>query len=568
MRSGQYAIADQDLIAFASSFAGLLFGLLSVGFFLAFWFTEQVGLLLIVVNAARGRRDPVSLVLWKNLVRLPALLRLGLIQAAAYLAVLVPGALGIGLAYSRLFGEWDFYYYFTVRPTSWWVFVAVAGAILTTYLALVTWLYVRWLFAIPAIVFENVRPVRALRMSWRRTRGRVWRLGLPLALCWIVVLSISFGMSWLIRAGAAQLLDPAQLALRHVVPTVLGTLALLAVVDLVWFIVAKTLHVMLMAGSYLETVEPESMSISSNEATPRISLRNFKRLGWLLGGIALVMGIGAAAAFVESLDIDRSIAVTAHRGSKHAAPENTLSAIRQAIADGADYAEIDVQTTADGVVVLLHDGDLRRVASVSRRLRDVDYDELGDIDVGSWFSPEFRDERVPTLQEVLDVARGRIKLNIELKFTWDDPALAAKVGQIVQENACFEDCVTTSLRLPVLSEIRAVAPELPAGFIVFQSIGDLTRIDADFLSISAARATPRLVRELHRRGRELHVWTVDDLDNALAMIELGVDNIITGYPVKVLRLLDEWNELSDSEKIALMLRNLIVGMERPEPGEL
>jgi hypothetical protein len=52
------------------------------------------------------------------------------------------------------------------------------------------------------------------------------------------------------------------------------------------------------------------------------------------------------------------------------------------------------------------------------------------------------------------------------------------------------------------------------------------------------------------------------------MIELGVDNIITGYPVKVLRLLDEWNELSDSEKIALMLRNLIVGMERPEPGEL
>jgi hypothetical protein len=64
------------------------------------------------------------------------------------------------------------------------------------------------------------------------------------------------------------------------------------------------------------------------------------------------------------------------------------------------------------------------------------------------------------------------------------------------------------------------------------------------------------------------VWTVDDPQNALAMIELGVDNIITGRPVGVRRVLDEWNELSDGEKIALMLRNLIVGIERPEPGEL
>ena len=96
----------------------------------------------------------------------------------------------------------------------------------------------------------------------------------------------------------------------------------------------------------------------------------------------------------------------------------------------------------------------------------------------------------------------------------------------------------------------------------------MARMEADFLSINAARATPRLVRDLRRRGRAIHVWNVNDLNNALSMIEMGVDNIITDYPREVRSLLEAWNELSDSEKIALMLRNLIVQMERPEPEEL
>ena len=144
------------------------------------------------------------------------------------------------------------------------------------------------------------------------------------------------------------------------------------------------------------------------------------------GGLAagLWLAVVAGAAFIQGFNINRTVEITGHRGSKVRAPENTLSALRQAIAEGADYAEIDVQTTADGVVVLLHDADLMRVASVERRLRDIKFDELSDIDVGSWFMPEFSNERIPTLQEAIDLARGRIKLNIELKFTWPDPALA------------------------------------------------------------------------------------------------------------------------------------------------
>jgi arsenate reductase-like glutaredoxin family protein len=73
---------------------------------------------------------------------------------------------------------------------------------------------------------------------------------------------------------------------------------------------------------------------------------------------------------------------------------------------------------------------------------------------------------------------------------------------------------------------------------------------------------------VHRRGEKVHVWTVNDLNNALSMIEMGVDNIITDEPPEIRSLLEAWHTLSDSEKIVLMLRNLIVGIERPEPSAL
>ena len=100
------------------------------------------------------------------------------------------------------------------------------------------------------------------------------------------------------------------------------------------------------------------------------------------------------------------------------------------------------------------------------------------------------------------------------------------------------------------------------------SVGNPSRMEADFLSISAARATPGLVRDVHRRGREIHVWTVNDLNNVLKMIAMGVDNIITDQPADVRNWVNGWSELSDSERVALMLGSLIVNLERARPTDL
>ena len=566
--SGQYAVSDKDLVAFFLSSQGILFLIFSVGFVLAFWFAEQVGLLIVSVKAVSEKKVSVSLALCEQMTRLPAVLRLGLLQAAGYLAAGIPFVSAIGLVYRLLLWEWDLYYYVNVQPLSWWIALIIAGMILSLYLLLTAWLYLRWLFSIPILVFEDATPIGALRKSWRRTRGRFREFAVPFAVWWVVVLISSVAVTWLVRAAAAQLLDHIGFTLGVLVPTVVGTLALIAVLDVICFIIGKIVHVLLMVDFYLETADGRQKLSTSSPAAGILSPTALKRIAWLIAGIVSIMGGVAGAAFLQGFNINRTVEITGHRGSKVRAPENTLSALRQAIAEGADYAEIDVQTTADGVVVLLHDADLMRVASLNRRLRDINYPELKHIDVGSWFAPEFSSERIPTLQEAVDVARGRIKLNIELKFTWADPTLAEKVGNIIRQKGFSSDCVVSSFNFQALREIKQSFAELTTGFIVSQVAGNLPRMEVDFLSISAARATARLVRQLHRNERAVHVWTVNDLNNVISMVEMGVDNIITDYPREVRGFIQEWQALSDTERIVLMLRNLIVGIESPEPSEL
>jgi glycerophosphoryl diester phosphodiesterase len=564
--SGQFAVSDKDLVAFFLSAQGILFLIFSVGFVLAFWFIEQVGLLIISVRAASEKKVRVSQVLWEQIAYFPALIRLGLLQAAAYLAAGIPFVLGIGLVYWLLL-EFDIYFYINVRPLHFWFALIIAGTISAVYLLLAAWLYVRWLFSIPMLVFENTTPIGALRKSWRQTQGRFREFAVPLAVWWGVVIISSLAMTWLVRFAGAQLLDHIGQTLKIVVPIVLITLALIIILDFIWLIGAKIVHVMLVAAFYLETTDGKQKLRVSAPTTRILSPAVLKRIGWGIAGAALIMGVVAGAAFLQGFNIDRTVEITGHRGTKVSAPENTVSAVRHAIAEGADFAEIDVQTTADGVVVLLHDDDLMRVASLNRRLQDITYRELQDIDVGSWFAPEFSSERIPTLQEVIDLARGRIKLNIELKFTWPDPTLTQKVADIIRQNNFYSDCVVSSLNFEALTEIKQISPELIAGFIVFQVAGDLTRMEADFLSLNANRVTPSLVRQLHRNDRAVHVWTVNDVNNVIAMVERGVDNIITDYPRDVRRFIEEWQALSDYERIVLMLRNLIVNIESPETSD-
>lgn len=105
----------------------------------------------------------------------------------------------------------------------------------------------------------------------------------------------------------------------------------------------------------------------------------------------------------------------AHRGASYYAPENTFAAFNKALEMGADMIELDVLLTKDGVPVVIHDNDLERLAGIQGKITDTDYEEVQKIDVGSWFAASYKDERIPTLREVLIWAKDKISLNIEIK---------------------------------------------------------------------------------------------------------------------------------------------------------
>ena len=226
--------------------------------------------------------------------------------------------------------------------------------------------------------------------------------------------------------------------------------------------------------------------------------------------------------------------ITAHRGSSLRAPENTMAAILAAVEDHADYVEIDVQLTADDYVVLGHDATLKRVAGVNRSISSMTLDQLKEIDVGSWFSTDFREEQVPTLEEVMEYSKGRINLNIEIKSVGKDSVLPDKVVELIRSHGMQEQCVVTSTSLNYLRKVKSLMPELRTGYIISAAYGDFYSDEAvDFISIRSGFVSESLVTTLHEQGCGIHVWTVNSKSEMERMLVLGVDNIITDKPAEV-----------------------------------
>ena len=230
--------------------------------------------------------------------------------------------------------------------------------------------------------------------------------------------------------------------------------------------------------------------------------------------------------------------ITAHRGSSKMAPENTMAAIFKAMDEMADYCEIDVQTTADDVVVVCHDRNLKRVAGVDRLLTDMTFEQARSLDVGSYFGEEYAGEKIPSLREVLEACKGRIRLNIELKSLGEKSSLPELTAGLIKEYGMKDQCVVTSVSLEYLKRVKAADPDIRTGYILAAGYGSYYKNEfIDFISIRSSFVTRKMVEAAHENGKGVHVWTVDDRGEMKQMRLLGVDNIITDYPARAREVL-------------------------------
>jgi glycerophosphoryl diester phosphodiesterase len=560
-RSGHIAVSNRDVLDFILTPSGLLYAAFFITASVVLLLLEEAGIMALVSQRDSAERPPVKQMLRESFWKTLRVAQLGAIKVALLALTFVPFVLLAGLTYGIFLSRHDINYYLADRPPAFWVAAGVGFLLLLTALTIGMLLYVQWAFALPILLFENQFPRAALRASRERVRGVGWRVGLCL-LGWLLV-ALLLGVA--LEAGF-RLFSTAVLANAGERPIALILLLLVAqggLLAILSFVAAAglalvTRRLYLLRSEQLGLLRPEGSERAPG--TEKQAAPWSRRLAYLSLAIVLLAPVVSWADLPRHLAAQPLVQVTAHRGHSRAAPENTLSAIRKAIASGADFAEVDVQQTADGVVVLLHDSDLKRVAGDPRRVGELSFDEVRKLDVGSWFDPVFAGERVPTLAEVVDLCRGRIKLNIELKIYGPDRQLALEVARLVHEHDFESDCLLTSFSYDALLEAKQHNPRVRTGLIIAYALGDVSRLEFDVLSVRADFLSDKVLREARRLGKEIHVWTVNDSRQMFRLMKRGVDNIITDDPDMLIRVREEWTSLTGTERLLLASR-LLLGLE-------
>jgi glycerophosphoryl diester phosphodiesterase len=233
--------------------------------------------------------------------------------------------------------------------------------------------------------------------------------------------------------------------------------------------------------------------------------------------------------------------IMAHRGSSSTAPENTVSSIRQAILDGAGYAEIDLQETEDGVVMLMHDYDVHRTTGIHKNIWEIQFKELRQASAGAWFSPNFHEEKVPTFEEAVNAAKGNIKLNIELKNNGHQKRLAEKTVEILKQKQFERDCVITSFDPALLQSVKSLDREIKTGLIIGNKPASLESAlkstDYEVISIAFTIIDEDFMQLARDNNKEVFAWTVNDPKVMEDLLNLGVKNIITNHPDRFIQAL-------------------------------
>lgn len=227
--------------------------------------------------------------------------------------------------------------------------------------------------------------------------------------------------------------------------------------------------------------------------------------------------------------------VMAHRGLSADAPENTLYAFSDAISAGADFIELDVQQTRDGVLVVMHDSNLKRTTGVNKDIWDVDYADIQDLDAGSWFDPAYANARIPTLEETLQFVDKRAKLNIEIKPTkHGSDTLEQDVAELITRYQYTDACYVTSFSYGSLKKVKEANPEIRTGYLMSVAYGQFYSLKyADAFSLNKVFVTSQVVNAAHQQGKQIFAWTVNGMSEVRSLCNLHVDSIITDDPVMV-----------------------------------
>lgn len=240
--------------------------------------------------------------------------------------------------------------------------------------------------------------------------------------------------------------------------------------------------------------------------------------------------------------------IFAHRGSKAHAPENTLAAFKLAVSQGAPAIELDAKLTSDGEIVVFHDQTLNRTTNGSGAVGNTPLAALKELDAGAHFSQAFKGEKIPTLAEVFETVGHLLFINVELtNYATPRDVLPEKAAALVAKFGLQQRVMFSSFNHIALQRAHQQLPGVPLGLLALPGmVGAAARswvgrrwVDYQAIHPEVRDASPRLIHSAHRRGRRVHVWTVNQRAVMLRLFQAGVDGIFTDDPPLAFSVLSE-----------------------------
>jgi glycerophosphoryl diester phosphodiesterase len=237
--------------------------------------------------------------------------------------------------------------------------------------------------------------------------------------------------------------------------------------------------------------------------------------------------------------------IFAHRGACKVAPENTLPAFQAALDLGADGIELDVHFSSDGKLVVIHNPTLDKTTNGSGRVTGLTFEELRRFDAGSHFGPQFAGTPLPALEEVLDLCKDKLLMNIELKSLSSNTAnIGVDVVAAVRARDMADQVVISSFNPLALRRAKKAGPEIECALLTAPDLPGWMRAGITFSYSRADAVHPEfpMVDEAYmawavKRKMPVRPWTVNEVADMQRMIALGVDSIITDVPDVALALL-------------------------------
>ncbi|PHA10617.1 glycerophosphodiester phosphodiesterase [Bacillus sp. AFS051223] len=524
---GGYANATNDeLLAFLKTPYGILAIVILSLLALFLIFTEFAVLIIISYFAHKRQKVRLRPILYKTVTYLPTLFTYCLPGFILYAVVLLP-LLNMGYE-TALIPQIQIPNFITGELAK----TTMGQVGYYTFFAVVAYLNLRWIFVLPIVVLEQ----KPFRMAARKSATLV-KESFFKVLFFLVGFFISIGIVYVIFLGIYLLC----LWGVYEFTNPKGTFALLAESTISVFLtstlylfsfIVTPFYIMAITRLYLQKVPVEDVLLEEglDYSKTKADKCFFQKHRWKFIGVYIVgiITAGMVVAFIVTFISNsyKEPIIMAHRGYISKGVENTKEAIQGAIDAKADYAEIDVLQTKDGELAVIHDLKLKRLANANVHVSDLTMDELRQLNL----SQDGFSGQISTLDEIIKLAKGKIKLNIEVKLHGGEKDFVNKVLKTIKDNEFEKQCVIQTLHYPLIKEFKRANPNIKVGYILYASRAHLKNVKADFYVAEEYMLNKKLVKEARKLNKPIYVWTVNDMESLKGYYKLNVDGIITDYP--------------------------------------